>query len=171
MADVVSTFSPGLGKFETLDIVGSDGIHVTFQGLGFADEVSVEDVSAIAAAVDRRCTGTGAIEIELEQPHVDTETVQMNVGPVRRLAEIRNMIREGIGEVWGSANVPESDRGFRPHITLAYSNGARSMREIEQGIRGLHLSATKCRVESISLIRLNRDARRYEWEEIATVLL
>ena len=61
--------------------------------------------------------------------------------------------------------------GFRPHITLAYSNGVAPIERIDAAIREQQLPVTEVLVPSVSLLDLNRDHGRYEWTEIATVTL
>ncbi|MFI7644183.1 hypothetical protein [Nonomuraea sp. NPDC049400] len=37
------------------------------------------------------------------------------------MAAVRRAVRNGIADVWGAARVPETEDGFVPHVSLAYS--------------------------------------------------
>jgi 2'-5' RNA ligase len=171
IAQIVSTFRPALTHFNTLDPVDEAGVHLTLQGVGFADEISTGDLEKIVAEVSSRCQTLSPILIQFEQPHVDEETVQMNVGPAGRLKQLRDFLRDGIGAACGPDRVPEDADIFRPHITLAYSKGICPIRDISQAVGALPIPARESSVSSVSLIRLNRDRQRYEWSDIATVSL
>jgi 2'-5' RNA ligase len=171
ISQIVSKFAEAARRLDTLDLVSVDGIHLTVQGVGFTDEVSAEDLERICEAARSRCSDVPPIRANLGPPRVDEETVQMDVGPSSEILHLRRRIRSGIGDVWGPANVPESMDGFRPHITLAYSNGIARIDKINSVIGDLTAASSSVQISSVSLIRLNRDRKRYEWSEVAKVFL
>lgn len=168
---IVSSCSPIISRISTLDPVGIEGIHLTLQGIGFTDETSVTDIERIVACTRSRCTQLEPISARVDEPRMDEEALFMNVHPVEKIAEVKLALRNGIGDVWGYENVPESMDGFRPHITLAYSNGVASIESIDNAVKQRSLPVADVLIASVSLIDLNRDRRRYEWTEIATVPL
>ncbi len=95
----------------------------------------------------------------------------MMVEPLSDLLHLRRQIRAGIGDVWDPMNVPESVEGFHPHVTLAYSNGKARIDDIHATISGLAVPSSSVQISSVSLIKLNRDRKRYEWSEVANVPL
>lgn len=65
----------------------------------------------------------------------------------------------------------ESAEGFRPHTSVAYSNGdgdGRAVRGLLDSVPTLPVEVT---VRSVSLIRMHRDRRMYEWETVSTTPL
>ncbi|HET9255397.1 MAG TPA: 2'-5' RNA ligase family protein [Pseudonocardiaceae bacterium] len=171
MRQITSSYAPVIKQIETLDPVGIDGIHMTLQGIGFTDEVSAADIRKIAASASSRCAQLEPIRVRIDEPRIDEEALHMNLHPVERLAQVKQELRNGIGDVWGYENIPESMDGFRPHISLAYSNGIAPMERIDVTIKQQRLPVTDVLVSSVSLLDLNRDHGRYEWTEIATVTL
>ena len=171
VCQIASDFACAAQGLDTLDLVSCDGIHLTVQGVGFADEVSLDDLEKIRESTRYHCSDVPPIEASLGELRVDEETVQMDVGPSSEILHLRTRIREGIGDVWGSANVPESLEGFRPHITLAYSNGTARIGEIYATISDVKIPSSSVLISSVSLIKLNRDRKRYEWDEVAKVPL
>jgi 2'-5' RNA ligase len=171
MLGLASAVRPALESFKTLDVVEIDGIHLTVQGVGFTDEVSKCDIDRIADACATQCGKLGTIEATLEPPEVDEETVHVDVGPRERFIELKRALRAGIADVWGSDEVPEKMDSFRPHITLAYSNGIERIDSIVDTLARYTVPAAVIPVNSVSLIELNRDRKRYEWTKVADVPL
>ncbi|MGH3697002.1 MAG: 2'-5' RNA ligase family protein [Pseudonocardiaceae bacterium] len=168
---IVSSYAPIISGISTLDPVKIDGIHLTLQGVGFTDEVSSADINGIVASTLPRCAQLGPINARMDEPRIDEEAVHVNVHPIEQIAYVKLALRNGIGDVWGHENVPESMDGFRPHITLAYSNGVASIGHIDAAIKKCSLPVADVLISSVSLIKLNRDRGRYEWTEVATVTL
>jgi 2'-5' RNA ligase len=168
---IVSSYAPIIIGLNTLDPVEIDGIHLTLQGIGFTDEVSGVDIKRIVASTLPRCAQLEPIKARLDEPRIDEEALHMNVRPVEQIAHVKLALRSGIGDVWGHENVPESMDGFRPHITLAYSNGVASIDRINSAIKECSLPVADILIPSVSLIELNRDCGRYEWTKLATVTL
>jgi 2'-5' RNA ligase len=132
---IVSSCGPIISGINTLDPVDNDGIHLTLQGIGFADEVSSVDIAEIVASTLHRCARLEPIKARVDGPRVDEEAVHMNVHPVEQIARVKLALRNGIGDVWGHENVPETMDGFRPHITLSYSNGVAPIERIDTAIK------------------------------------
>jgi 2'-5' RNA ligase len=168
---IVSSYAPIISGINTLDPVGIDGVHLTLQGIGFTDEVSSADIKKIVASTVSRCAQLEPIKVRMDEPRIDDEAVHMNVHPVEQITHVKLALRNGIGDVWGHQNIPETMDRFRPHITLAYSNGVAPIERIDAAIKECSLPADDVLISSVSLIDLNRDRGRYEWSEVATVAL
>lgn len=171
MQSLLDHYSPALDQFPGLDSVGVSGLHLTVQGIGFTDQVSQDDAQAIASRASTLVSKIEPFELQIGPAVVDPETVQTLVSPLEGLEQVRDSIREAIGETWGPENIPERAEGFRPHVTLAYSNSSWGSEGIRSAIGDLTPLSVEVVVNSVSLIDLNRDAKRYEWTEIARVTL
>jgi 2'-5' RNA ligase superfamily len=90
------------------------------------------------------------------------------VRPAEPVTRLRAAIRAAIADVWGPDNVPEDPHGFRPHVSLAYSNAASPAEPITQRLGARSVTAAEITVHRAALIDLNRDHRAYEWNDIAT---
>jgi 2'-5' RNA ligase len=95
----------------------------------------------------------------------------MPVRPVEPLIALRHAIRDAIGDVWGQDRVPEPADGFRPHVSLGYSNAAGPAEPLATALAAHTEYTAEVVVSSVSLIDLNRDHRTYEWTDVATVPL
>ena len=75
---------------------------------------------------------------------------------------------DAIADVWGPDKVPEDADGFRPHVSLAYSNAAGPAEPIIQRLGARSVTAAEITVHRAALIELNRDHKGYKWTDIAT---
>ncbi len=146
-------------------------LHVTVQGVGFTDVVDRADVDRIVAAVRKRCATLKPFSVAIGPARVDPESIQAPVLPVEPLAAVRQEIRAAIGDVWGVQNVPEKAEGYRPHVSLAYSNTTGTAETIAAALVNHGEHVAEVAVSAVSLIDLNRDDKVYEWTEVATAPL
>jgi 2'-5' RNA ligase len=168
---LLSEYAAPISKFSTLDPVDRDGLHLTIQGIGFTDEVGRPAVEQIVESTRLICSKLEPLRLQIGPPKVDPESVQMPVRPPEQVISLRLALRQAIADVWGAENTPETMDGFRPHVTLAYSNGSASIPEIESSLQVAGSLTGDALISAVSLIELNRDRKRYEWTEIATVRL
>jgi len=166
MRALAGSYAAALRTLPTLDLVPVPWLHLTMQGVGFAHEVNPADVQAIVSAAQDRCTVLQTFTVAIGPPRVDVETVHMPVHPAEPLAEVRAAIRAAIGDVWGQDQVPEVAEGWRPHVSLAYSNFAGSAESAVRVIADQAPQTAEITVSSVSLIDLNRDNNAYEWTDV-----
>lgn len=147
-----------------LDPVPADGLHMTLQGVGFTDEVGVDELGAITTEARRRCSALTPFALLLGPADADREGVPLRVVPWKPVEVLRDALREAIGAVWGPERVPEPAAGFRPHVTLFYSNAEADALPLRERLRALRGTApVETTIRTVSLIRLNRDDRTYRW--------
>lgn len=168
---LVEDYAPVLKDLPMFDPIPVRWIHLTTQGIGFTDEVDKIDVDKIVDAVRRRCAKVEPFSVTLGPARVDPEALMLPVRPVEPVALLRHAIREGIGDVWGADNVPESAEGFNPHVSLGYSNAAGPAEAVHEKLATHRTTTADVTISSVSLIDLNRDRKAYEWVDVATVPL
>ncbi|MGQ0718108.1 MAG: 2'-5' RNA ligase family protein [Pseudonocardiales bacterium] len=165
---LAADYVPILNDLPTLNPIPVRWLHLTIQGIGFTDEVDRADVDAIADAAQDRCAALAPFMITLGPARVDPEALMLPVRPVEPVTRLRAAIRAAIADVWGPDNVPEDPHGFRPHVSLAYSNTVGPAKPITQLLAERPVTAAEITVRRAALIDLNRDHRAYEWNDIAT---
>lgn len=168
---LAADYTPIFEDVPTLDPIPVRWLHLTMQGIGFTDEVDRADVDAIVHAARDRCGELDPFTITLGPARVDPEALMLPVSPTEPIAHLRTTIRAAIADVWGLDNVPEDPDGFRPHVTLAYSNSAGSAAPISQRLREKVITSADITVHRVTLISLNRDRRTYQWTDVAAVEL
>lgn len=162
-ADVLSV--PGL------DVVPVKWLHLTMQGVGFTDEVSTADADAIAEAARRRLTEVEPFEIVISPGVIEPEVVRTDVVPAESVAQVRSAIRAGIADVWGADRVPESEAGFIPHVSLAYSTSDGPAAPIIASAYSVRVKPARATISDAQMIVLNRDDRQYQWTTYAVAPL
>lgn len=78
------------------------------QGIGFADEVSDADLSAIITAATARLAAVPPVTVVIGPPAVAGEGVTCWASPPRAPDPVRDTVRAGIADVWGPDRVPEA---------------------------------------------------------------
>ncbi|MFG3053484.1 2'-5' RNA ligase family protein [Kitasatospora sp. NPDC048239] len=152
-----------------LDLVPDRWLHLTMQGLGFVDEVGEADARAIADAAVHHLSKIPTFDLALGPAIVTPEALLLTVDPADPVRAVRAAIRAAIADVWPEA--PEPAEGFRPHVSVAYSNSAGHSRPAADALAGVASYPATARVTSAELIVLGRDRRMYEWESFARVPL
>jgi 2'-5' RNA ligase superfamily len=158
-----------LAGLPDLDLIPEQWLHLTMQGIGFADEVSDADLSAIIAATQARLAAVPPVTVMIGPPVVASEGVTCWAAPPRALDPARDAVRAGIADTWGPDRVPEAAQ-WSAHVSLAYASADGPSEPIEAALRGLPDEA-EVTIGSVDLIRLGRDRRVYEWETIASLSL
>ena len=151
-----------------LDLVPDRWLHLTTQGIGFADEVGDSDLMAIIAAARDRLLVVRPTEVTFRAPQLEAEGIVCWVGPDGALDPARDALRAAIGSVRGPGKVPE-DEEWHPHVSFAYANADGDGEPYAAALGGL--SPVPATVTSVELIRLGRDRRLYEWETVASLPL
>lgn len=158
-------------ELPTLDPVPVRWLHLTVQGVGFADEVNRADLDRIVDAAQDHCAALAPFTITLGPAQVDPEALLLPVRPPEPVIALRAAIRTGIGTVWGVNNVPETLHDFHPHVSLAYSNAPAPAGPIIQRLATQMIGSAEITIHQAALINLNRDHRAYEWTDVATANL
>jgi 2'-5' RNA ligase len=154
-----------------LDLVLAEWLHLTVQGIGFADEVGAGEVERIVAAVRRRCAALVPLRLTLGPAQLVDEGVWLRVAPPVAVRWVRAAVRAGIAEVWGLGRVPEPAGGFTPHVSLAYSNTDGPSGPYAAALAAAGPQSATLELGAIQAISLGRDRHLYRWETVATVPL
>jgi 2'-5' RNA ligase len=155
-----------------VDPVPMEGLHLTMQGVGFTHDVSDDDVAAIVEATRVRCQTVAAFSLTLGPVDPDAEGVGLLVAPWQPVIDLRLAVRAAIADVWGSDQVPDPEDGYRPHVTVAYSNSDASPAELAAVLVPLRTEPpVTVSVPAVQLIKLNRDHKVYRWDVVASVAL
>lgn len=152
-----------------LDLIPDRWLHLTMQGIGFVGEVEQAVISEIAMAARERLVAVPGFEVELSRPVVDPEAILVPMKPDAPVRAVRDAIRAAIGDVL--PEVPEKAAGFRPHVSIGYSNATGPLAPYEAAIDAAQVAPAAARITHADLIVINRDHHMYEWENVAQVPL
>jgi hypothetical protein len=144
-----------------LDPVPARWLHLTVQDVGFTDEVTDRDLTALVAAARRRLASLEAPRVTVGPAHAVTESIVLKVGPAGGLSAVRTGLRMAMCEVMPLH--PVIGRGqWWPHISVAYSSAMFPAAPYETALAGRSGSADVL-LDTVRLITVGRDHHRYEW--------
>ena len=167
--ELVRRLHEELAGADGLDLIPQPWLHLTMQGLGFTDEVSGDDVEAIAHAASERLATVPAFDLKLGPIEADDEATGLLVRPWAAVNAVRDGIRAAIADVW--EEVPENPQ-FHPHVSIAYSNADVPTVPLRARLAPLRdIEPVTIPITGAQLIRLNRDNQMYEWEDVADISL
>ena len=162
---LAAEYRAGLASVGGLTLIPDQWLHLTMQGLGFAEDVSDKTAYEVGTAAGMRLQGVPAFDLTVGPAVLDPEAILLNVQPDGPVRAVRDAIRSAIGEVLGE--VPEKADGFTPHVSVAYSAGDGPAAPIAAALAGLEVQPATARITSAQLIVLHRDNQMYEWETFA----
>jgi 2'-5' RNA ligase len=158
---MASDYQKAISKLGCYDMVPLEWLHLTTQGIGFADSIETEKVNRIVKAAEGKLASQKYFQVEFGIPKLFSEAISSPITPTEPLAHIRESIREAIAEVMGKVDEPET---FHPHVSFAYSNRSVPVQPIKLALEKVEYSPITINVRYVDLIRLGRDRKIYEWE-------
>ena len=158
--DLAATYQARLAALPGLDPVPARWLHLTTHDVGFTDEVSDEEVSALLATSADRLKGFTAQRVTLGPARVFREAIVLDVAPPGGLAAIRHELREAVLGVLGPARVTNKGEWW-PHVSVAYSSRTGPQAPYVAAVDGG--GTTETVISTARLITLAREDRRYEW--------
>ncbi|MFH8411018.1 2'-5' RNA ligase family protein [Streptomyces sp. NPDC018019] len=159
MAAAYRTALAGVGG---LDLVPDRWLHLTTQGIGFADTVPAAEVQAVLAAPADRLAALAPFDLTLHRPEITPEAIRWEAAPAGPPTAVRTALRDAIRTARGT--VDESDDGFAPHISIAYSNATGPAAPVQAALDTVAAAPATAHIDHVELIVLNRDRRMYEWD-------
>ncbi len=160
-----------LAALPEVDPVPTNWLHLTMQGVGFADEVSTSDLGRIVEAVRARLASLATVALTFSRVIVFPEAVILAPHPAAPVHAIRSAIRGGITDVWGESRVPEAEHGFRAHVSVGYINRPGAAAPIINALDRTTAKPATVTVQAASLIELHRDHGIYQWQTVQDVPL
>ena len=170
LSDLHTAYQPLVGSLPGISPVPVQWLHLTVQGIGFADKVPQADLDPIIDAAERRLEHFRPFEIELGPAVVDVESLQLPVSPADRVRRLRHQLRAAVTDVWGRDSVPELPE-LDPHVSLGYWNKDAPAEPLHRRVRALAGGIARTEVTHVSLINLTRDDHQYEWTRYANLAL
>ncbi|MEV3853709.1 2'-5' RNA ligase family protein [Streptomyces sp. NPDC050095] len=147
-----------------LDPVPLDGLHITVARVGTRNNVSPRKLKRIVEeAIPRLPDAFTARAIPLAGSR---GAVRFTVAPWAPLIQLHASLLSAPSAP--SPHKPTSS--FRPHLSIAYNNRARSAEAVVSAASDLrHEAAAQLPVNAVVLVELRRNGRKYEWDVLDTL--
>lgn len=163
---LVKCYQDAVRHLPDLDLIPPQWLHITTQGIGFADEISRADLAAVTAAVKERLSDLELPLATFHQATIRPEAVLLRAEPPQPLYQLRMAIYDAIAAVLSpdkfSEPRPEPSQ-FTPHVSAAYVNSDGPVEPIARAIADLNPHPVTATFRAISLLEFHRDRRMYEW--------
>jgi 2'-5' RNA ligase len=154
-----------------LDLVPLEWLHLTIQSVGFADQVSPEQLRQVVEAAQRRCGALARFTLTLGPAQVAQEGITLPVAPEPPVRWLRMAVRGAVAEVLGEERVPEEAGRFWPHVSVAYSNADGPAARIVQRVEQVGVLRAVAIIGQASLLELERVGHLYRWDTRAAAPL
>lgn len=165
---LIQAYQQQLSHLASVDIVPTEWLHLTTQGLGHLADVPDDQRNLIIDAVRRKLAKLPPATVTFHRPVLHREAVVLPPTDPRPLVAVRTAIRAGIAEVWGLDQVPDQPDGFRPHISAGYMNAPGNPSPLRHAVDQVDVPPLTVTLHNASLILMHRDHRMYEWTTTAT---
>ncbi|MCL2794985.1 MAG: 2'-5' RNA ligase family protein [Microbacteriaceae bacterium] len=167
--ELAERYQDALRPFPSLDPVPRKWLHMTMQGVGHVEDVPESAIERVIDSVANRLTDFAPISTTYQRAHIFREAIALPPANPEALAELRSAVRAGITDALGEC--PEPEEGFRPHVSVAYSNDDADAAPIRGALDLAQPGLVHADYSHISLIVIHRDNRMYEWETIRRLRL
>lgn len=160
-----------------LNLVPIRWLHLTLQAVGWADETSADDLDAVTHTVQARVADLPQFELTFTRPVIRPEAIVLHPQPAEPVHELLDTVRAGIAGALGDSRVTtstEQTRGFRPHVSLAYSASANNTGPYIAALDDAHPAPATVPITHVDLIRQQRllaPDRLYRWTTEASAQL
>ncbi|MFI5730398.1 2'-5' RNA ligase family protein [Kribbella sp. NPDC051587] len=162
LAALHSSYEPLLCSMPELTPVPRQWLHLTLQGVGFADKLNPAELDSIVAATRDRLESAAPFGVTVGPAIVDLESLQLPVYPADNLRQLRIVLRDAIKEIWGEDSLPAFP-DLNPHISLGYWNQSAPAEPLRDRVAKFGEHTTQLYINEVSLIDLNRDQLCYQW--------
>ncbi|PWR12482.1 hypothetical protein DKT69_23875 [Micromonospora sicca] len=166
LVELVQRYQEALRPFPGLDLIPPNWLHLTMQGIGFLDDLGKDQVAELERGIRKKLAQTPTPTVTFHRPVVRPEAIYLPAFPPEPIAEVRNAVRAVIGDVLGLDNVelaPEHVQGYRPHVSVAYSNTAQPAEPIAAALAQVKAAPVKVVLDHVDFLEFHRDNRMYEW--------
>jgi 2'-5' RNA ligase len=149
-----------------LDLIPQEWLHMTTLIAGFADEITADQVKAMAGHARRMLTNTPPVTIMLGRILYHPRAVMLAAQPPEALEPVLRAVQQATHIATGRDGKLHYEP-WTPHVTLAYGNSARPAAPVIEAL-GRELPRQRVTVSSISLVSQAPD-QLWTWRLVAEV--
>jgi hypothetical protein len=163
---LVLTYQAALAELPGLDLIPERWLHLTMQGIGFTDEISKEEITAVTGALrDHFRTVTPPV-VTFYRAATWRDALTLPAEPANALRQLRQGAYEVIQAILGPDRMhepPETIAQYRPHVSVAYINAPGPAQPIVSTLQRAKPEPVTTAIDSASVLTFHRDNHMYEW--------
>lgn len=163
---LVKGYQDAIRDLPNLDLIPPQWLHITTQGIGFADEIGAADLDTVTATVRERLLSLEPPVATFHEATIRWEAVLCKADPPQPLYQLRLALYDAISSVLGPGKFSEPRPGpgqFTPHVSAAYVNSDGPVEPIARAIGDLNPEPVTATFGVVSLLEFHRNHRMYEW--------
>jgi 2'-5' RNA ligase len=165
---LVRRYQDALGHRPGLDLIAPRWLHITLQGVGFADDISPADLAAITERIGERLRAVRPPTTTFHRPTIRPTAVFLKAVPPEPLYRLRLAVHQAITSVVGPGQFGEAapDPGkFAPHVSVAYAspNGSGPVPPLTEAMKDTAARPVSATFGAASLLVFRRDRHAYGW--------
>ena len=167
---LVRQYQDAMAHLPNLDVIPARWLHVTMQGIGFVDEISTVDLTAVTDCLRKRLRSMKPPMATFYLPTIRPEAVILKAEPPEPLYQLRLAMYEAIASALGPDKFSDTRPGanqFTPHVSAAYVNSDGPLQAIADVVHSTHPQPVTVTLDTASLLVFHRDHRMYEWTQTA----
>ncbi|MER7994402.1 2'-5' RNA ligase family protein [Micromonospora chalcea] len=169
--ELAATYRTALAEMPSLTLIPDQWLHLTMQGIGFADEIQPAVLSQLVEEARDLLSAFPAFEVEFGPAIVADEAIVMPAEPPEPVQELRRLTRTAIGRVFGEEQVPENANKFRPHVSVAYLTADGFSAPYIETVSRAKVEKARATITHVDLIEMHRDRQMYEWRTVEALPL
>lgn len=169
---LVRRYQGEVADLPELDPIRPEWLHLTIQGIAFADQLRPGEQQRIAAAVAAGLAAVSPPVMTLQRPEYGRDGVYLPVRPSVPLAAARDAIRAELAAIRDPGlqyTLPGQDGAFDPHVSIAYANTEVAIDRISSRLDRVSSPGLELSLRRLSLIMLHRDNHRWSWTDAVEV--
>ncbi|MDO0926527.1 2'-5' RNA ligase family protein [Streptomyces sp. TG1A-8] len=150
------------------DPIDADGLHLTLGRVGTVEDVSLDELNALLAAVAEM--PTDRFRLQAVPMTASRGAVRYSIAPCTPVLDLHAKLSAAGAQCQLPFRKPTSV--LRPHIGIAYCNRAVDARLVRETIRPLRdMDCVSVPVDHLDLVELRRQDRAYRWRVIDQINL
>ena len=171
---LAADYQAALRPLPGLHPVPAQWLHLTMQSVGYTDEINAAQLAESTAEVHHCLADLQPFELTFHRPHVLREAIVLPPEPQAPVHALYERIRKALAAALGSDSVrtsPEQARGFRPHVSVAYSSVHAPAQPYIEALASVDVEPAAVTVSSAQLIsqeRLLEPDWLYRWTLLDT---
>lgn len=169
--ELAATYRTALAEMPSLTLIPDQWLHLTMQGIGFADEIQPAVLSQLVEEARNLLSAVPAFEVEFGSVIVADEAIVMPAEPPEPVQELRRLTRTAISRVFGEEQVPENANKFRPHVSVAYLTADGFSAPYVEAVSRAKVEKARATIAHVDLIEMHRDRQMYEWQTVEALPL
>jgi 2'-5' RNA ligase len=163
---LVGRYQDRLRGLPHLDLIAPRWLHITMQGIGFADDISPADLAAVTGRIGERLRVMGPPAVTFCRPTIRPAAVFLKAEPAGPLYEMRLAVHQAIASAVGPGQFDEpapAPGRFVPHVSIAYASDDGLAPPVAEAVSGTEAEAVTATFRTASLLVFRRDRHEYGW--------